>query len=66
MRAATKPSLKTQLRELYKRIHPDRFHGFPPAREANEKSFKMLQEFLAAGAVHNVHINAMHHSKALT
>lgn len=45
---ASKPSLKTQLRELYKRIHPDRFHGFPPARDANEKSFKMLQEYLAA------------------
>ncbi|KAL3142705.1 hypothetical protein ABBQ38_003006 [Trebouxia sp. C0009 RCD-2024] len=41
------PSLKTQIRELYKRIHPDKFHGFPPARDANEKSFKMLQEYLA-------------------
>ena len=47
--AAGKPSLKSQLRELYKRIHPDRFHGFPPARDANEKSFKMLQEYLTAG-----------------
>jgi len=47
--AASKPSLKSQLRELYKRIHPDRFHGFPPARDANEKSFKMLQEYLTAG-----------------
>ena len=46
---ASKPSLKSQLRELYKLIHPDRFHGFPPARDANEKSFKMLQEYLAAG-----------------
>ncbi|DBA76668.1 hypothetical protein WJX79_007357 [Trebouxia sp. C0005] len=45
---ASKPSLKSQLRELYKRIHPDKFHGFPPARDANEKSFKMLQEYLTA------------------
>ena len=47
--AANAPSLKTQIRELYKRIHPDKFHGFPPARDANEKSFKMLQEYLAVG-----------------
>ena len=47
--AAKAPSLKTQIRELYKRIHPDKFHGFPPARDANEKSFKMLQEYLTAG-----------------
>ena len=47
--AANAPSLKTQIRELYKRVHPDKFHGFPPARDANEKSFKMLQEYLAAG-----------------
>lgn len=44
------PALKVQLRELYKRIHPDRFHGFPPARDTNERSFKLLQEYLAAGA----------------
>ena len=43
------PALKVQLRELYKRIHPDRFHGFPPARDTNERSFKLLQEYLAAG-----------------
>lgn len=43
------PALKSQLRELYKRIHPDRFHAFPPARDTNERSFKLLQEYLAAG-----------------
>ena len=31
-------SLKPQLRELNKRIHPDRSHAVPPARDTNEKS----------------------------
>ena len=35
--------MKKQLRELYKKVHPDRFHGHPFARDANEKSFKLLQ-----------------------
>lgn len=47
--SAAAPALKVQLRELYKRIHPDRFHAFPPARDTNERSFKLLQEYLAAG-----------------
>ncbi|CAL5229048.1 g12297 [Coccomyxa viridis] len=34
------------LRELYKRVHPDLFHDVPHAREANEHSFKLLQEYL--------------------
>lgn len=37
------PTLKAQLRELYKRIHPDTFHDHPEARDANEHSFKALQ-----------------------
>jgi Domain of unknown function (DUF4460) len=37
------PTLKAQLRALYKRIHPDTFHDYPKAREANEHSFKALQ-----------------------
>ncbi len=43
---AGKPvSLKAQLRELYKLIHPDLFQDHPPAREENERSFKLLQVF---------------------
>ena len=37
------PELKLQLRELYKRVHPDLFHDHPLARDANEHSFKLLQ-----------------------
>ena len=37
------PSMKQYLRELFKRVHPDLFHAYPVAREANEKSFKILQ-----------------------
>jgi len=43
--------LKRQLRELYKRVHPDRFHSHPIARDANEKSFKLLQ---ARSLAHNL------------
>ena len=75
-----RPTLKTQIRELYKRVHPDRFQDHPEAQvrgecvrqcvqhctmacirlpvktsdlnahpqAANTKSFKMLQEYLAA------------------
>ncbi|KAK9862834.1 hypothetical protein WJX84_006695, partial [Apatococcus fuscideae] len=42
-------NLKTQLRELYKLIHPDLFHAHPPAQKENERSFKLLQEYLDAG-----------------
>ena len=35
--------LKHQLRELYKRVHPDKFQAFPQAHAANERSFKLLQ-----------------------
>lgn len=38
-----RPSIKKHLHELYKRVHPDKFHAQPFAREANEKSFKLLQ-----------------------
>ena len=38
-----RPQLKVQLRELYKRVHPDLFHDIPLARQANEHSFKLLQ-----------------------
>jgi hypothetical protein len=41
--AAEAPALKTKLRELYKRVHPDLFHDFPVARDSNEHSFKLLQ-----------------------
>ena len=41
--AAEPPALKTKLRELYKRVHPDLFHDLPLARDSNEHSFKLLQ-----------------------
>ena len=44
--AGPKPELKLQLRELYKRVHPDLFHDHPLARDANEHSFKLLQVLL--------------------
>lgn len=37
------PQLNVQLRELYKRVHPDLFHDIPLAMKANEHSFKLLQ-----------------------
>lgn len=37
------PSLKSVLRELYKKVHPDLFHDDQTARLANEHSFKLLQ-----------------------
>lgn len=44
--------LKAALRSLFKRVHPDLFAGTAPgeadARAENERSFKLLQEYLAA------------------
>ena len=40
---AEAPALKTKLRELYKRVHPDLFHDYPLAKDSNEHSFKLLQ-----------------------
>ena len=40
---AAAPTLKTVLRQLYKKVHPDLFHGDQTARLANEHSFKLLQ-----------------------
>jgi hypothetical protein len=37
---------KAKLRLLYRKIHPDLFHGDEKARETNEKSFKLLQDFI--------------------
>lgn len=36
-------NVKAQLRELYKKVHPDLFQNHEQARDANEKSFKLLQ-----------------------
>jgi hypothetical protein len=41
-------SLKSKINQLYHRVHPDRFHHSPIALESNEKSFKLLQEYLSA------------------
>ena len=87
----SKPSLKTQIRELYKLVHPDRFQDHPVAQvrwrrnkqdvrvltaqrpdfklygalqTANTKSFKMLQEYLAAA--NKVTIASLSHAPVLT
>ena len=39
-------TMEGQLRKLFMLVHPDRFHGFPKARDQNEDSFKRLTEFL--------------------
>ncbi|KAG7673594.1 hypothetical protein Ndes2526B_g02957 [Nannochloris sp. 'desiccata'] len=41
-------TVKKKLKELYRRVHPDFFHGANEAKAANEKSFKLLQEYLSA------------------
>ncbi|GBG76189.1 hypothetical protein CBR_g21938 [Chara braunii] len=44
---ASTVTLKSQLRVLYKLVHPDLFQDRPTERAANEKSFKLLQEYLS-------------------
>ena len=39
--------IKTKMHQLYKRVHPDLFQAYPKAKEANEKSFKLLQQFIS-------------------
>ena len=41
-------SLKSQLRALYRLVHPDLFHDAQVEKETNEVSFKALQEYLNA------------------
>lgn len=41
-----RPTVKEQLRALYKMVHPDLFHRDPVAKAANESSFQLLQEYL--------------------
>jgi len=38
------------LRRLFLRIHPDKFHSRPSARQTNEESFAALQQLLGADA----------------
>ncbi|GLI68033.1 hypothetical protein VaNZ11_012356 [Volvox africanus] len=38
--------LRAALRLLYKRVHPDLFHDLPRAKAENERSFKLLQEYV--------------------
>ncbi|EFJ49427.1 hypothetical protein VOLCADRAFT_117221, partial [Volvox carteri f. nagariensis] len=38
--------LRAALRLLYKQVHPDLFHDQPLAKEENERSFKLLQEYV--------------------
>lgn len=43
-----KPTLKAQLRLLFKLIHPDLFHNQPLEQAINQNSFQLLQEYLSA------------------
>ncbi|GJP31525.1 hypothetical protein CLOM_g12791 [Closterium sp. NIES-68] len=44
-------TLKDALRQLYKRVHPDTLHNHPHERAANERSFQLLQEYLAVAHI---------------
>ncbi|WIA28829.1 hypothetical protein OEZ86_011358 [Tetradesmus obliquus] len=39
-------NLKSALRQLYKRVHPDLFTDYPAEQAENERSFKLLQDYL--------------------
>lgn len=43
-----RPTLKGQLRLLFKLIHPDLFHNQPLEQAINQNSFQLLQEYLDA------------------
>lgn len=42
------PSLRAELRRLFKLVHPDLFYSHPDAQEVNQRSFQLLQEYLNA------------------
>jgi hypothetical protein len=46
--AAPPPALKAVLRQLYLRVHPDLFTDAPAEQATNQRSFIMLQDYLAA------------------
>jgi hypothetical protein len=39
--------IKAKMNALYKLVHPDLFHNYPEAKEENEASFKLLQQFIS-------------------
>jgi hypothetical protein len=41
---------KAKLRLLYRRVHPDLFHGDEERARVNEKSFKLLQDFVSTAS----------------
>jgi Domain of unknown function (DUF4460) len=45
---AAVPTLKQRLRELMMLVHPDRWSAHDTARQENERSFKLLNEYLEA------------------
>lgn len=51
------PTLQTQLRQLMKKVHPDRWASsdHPEARSENERSFKLLQGYMDAAKVTHIH-----------
>lgn len=42
------PTLKQRIRELMLMVHPDRWTAHPEAQRENERSFKLLNEYLDA------------------
>lgn len=42
------PTLKQRIRELMLMVHPDRWAAHPTAQHENERSFKLLNEYLEA------------------
>eukprot|EP00854_Cymbomonas_tetramitiformis_P003798 gene3798-4752_t len=46
--AAREAALKGDLRQFFLKVHPDLFSQQPQAQEANENSFKLLQQYLIA------------------
>lgn len=53
---AAAPRLKQRLRELMMLVHPDRWSAHPKARQENERSFKLLNEYLEAAKAVSVSI----------
>eukprot|EP00249_Psilotum_nudum_P011928 c23471_g1_i1 orf=110-1600(+) len=46
------PTLKGELRRLFKLVHPDLYHNRPVEQATNQRSFQLLQEYLNAAKGH--------------
>lgn len=51
--SGNRPKLQQQIRQLMKLVHPDQWASsdHPEARKENERSFKLLQDYLSAAKV---------------